>query len=89
MKLHSQILQKYDYGYQQTDVIGNLVNNGQLAEITSHIGSQKQWTQKFNYDAVGRLSESEEKHCDTNALSYKQKLEFCTSYLCLKLVLPQ
>ena len=37
---------------------------------------QKQWTQKFKYDSIGRLSESEENRGDTNALSYKQKFDF-------------
>ena len=75
----SEILQKYDYGYGQIDSNGNLdttKNNGQLAKIESHIGTAKQWTQKFKYDSIGRLSESEEKRGDTNALTYKQKFDF-------------
>jgi hypothetical protein len=75
----SDVLQKYDYGYGQIDESGNLdtsKNNGQLAKIESHIGAAKQWTQKFKYDSIGRLSESEEKRGDTNALSYKQKFDF-------------
>ena len=75
----SEILQKYDYGYGQIDSNGNLdttKNNGQLSQIEGHIGTQKQWTQKFSYDAIGRLSEAKEYRGDTNALSYKQKFDF-------------
>ena len=75
----SEVLQKYDYGYGQIDAAGNLdltKNNGQLARIESYIGSSKQWTQKFSYDSIGRLSEAKEYRGDTNALSYKQKFDF-------------
>ena len=75
----SEILQKYDYGYGQIDANGNLdttKNNGQLSQIESHIGASKQWTQKFRYDSIGRLSEAEEKRGDTSAVSYKQKFDF-------------
>ena len=75
----SETLQKYDYGYGQIDSNGNLdtsKNNGQLARVESHIGTAKQWTQKFKYDSIGRLSETEEKRGDTNALTYKQKFDF-------------
>ncbi|MBK8148878.1 MAG: hypothetical protein IPK58_11880 [Acidobacteria bacterium] len=33
-------------------------NNGKLESVVSYIGSQKQWTQKFSYDSVGRLKEA-------------------------------
>ena len=76
---NSEILQKYDYGYGQIDANGNLditKNNGQLSQIESYIGGNKQWTQKFSYDSIGRLSESKEYRGDTNALTYKQKFDF-------------
>ena len=75
----TEVLQKYDYGYGQIDASGNLdltKNNGQLAKIESYIGANKQFTQKFNYDSIGRLSEAKEYRGDTNALSYKQKFDF-------------
>jgi hypothetical protein len=75
----SETLQKYDYGYGQIDANGNLdltKNNGQLAKVESQIGTAKQWTQKFSYDALGRLSKSEEYRGDTNALSYRQKFDY-------------
>ena len=76
---NSEILQKYDYGYGQIDASGNLdtsKNNGQLGRVESYIGTAKQWTQKFSYDSLGRLSEAAEYRGDTNALSYKQKFDF-------------
>lgn len=79
LKRGAETLQKYDYGYGQIDGNGNLditKNNGQLAKIESHIGAAKQWTQKFSYDSLGRLSESKEYRGDTNALSYKQKFDY-------------
>jgi hypothetical protein len=59
----SQVLQKYDYGYGQIDISGNLdltKNNGQLGKIESFIGTQKQSTQKFSYDSIGRLSDAKD-----------------------------
>lgn len=72
----SEVLQKYEYGYGELNSQSALKNNGKLESVTSHIGSAKQWTQKFAYDAVGRLSEAAEYRGDTNALSYKQKFDF-------------
>jgi len=75
----TEVLQKYDYGYGQIDGSGNVdttKNNGQLGRIESHIGTAKQWTQKFSYDSIGRLKQSEERRGDTNALSYKQVFDF-------------
>ena len=72
-------LQQYDYGYGQIDASGNLdtsKNNGQLAKVESTIGAQKQYTQKFSYDAVGRLAQAAEYRGDTSALSYKQVFDY-------------
>ncbi len=58
-----EILQQYDYGYGQIDQNGDLdtsKNNGQLAQVESYIGVAKQFTQKFSYDSIGRLSEAKE-----------------------------
>lgn len=79
LKRGTEVLQKYDYGYGQIDQNGNLditKNNGQIARVESHIGTAKQWTQKFSYDSLGRLAEAKEYRGDTNALSYKQKFDF-------------
>lgn len=51
-------------------------NNGQLGKIESFIGTQKQSTQKFSYDSIGRLSESKEFKGTDNSLTYKQKFDF-------------
>lgn len=51
-------------------------NNGQLGRIESHIGTVKQWTQRFSYDSIGRLKQSEEKRGDNSALTYKQNFDF-------------
>lgn len=75
----AEVLQKYDYGYGQIDQNGNLdltKNNGQLSKVESYIGTAKQWTQKFNYDSLGRLSESKEYRGDNGNLSYRQKFDF-------------
>ena len=79
LKRGNEILQKYDYGYGQIDRNGNLdvtKNNGQLAKIESTIGANKQWTQKFRYDEIGRLDKSEEFRGDNNNLSYYQKFDY-------------
>jgi RHS repeat-associated protein len=75
----SQVLQKYDYGYGQIDGNGDLdltKNNGQLGRIESFIGTQKQATQKFNYDSIGRLSDAKEYKGTNNSLTYKEHFEF-------------
>ncbi len=72
----AETLQKYDYNYGELNSNGVLKNTGKLEQIVSHIGTVKQWTQKFKYDSIGRLSESEEKRGDTNAVTYKQKFDF-------------
>jgi RHS repeat-associated protein len=75
----SQVLQKYDYGYGQIDGNGDLdltKNNGQLGRIESFIGTQKQATQKFNYDSIGRLSDAKEYKGTNNSLTYKEHFDF-------------
>ena len=56
----AEVLQKYDYSYGQTDLAtGNIdatKNNGQLGRIESFIGANKQASQRFAYDELGRLS---------------------------------
>jgi RHS repeat-associated protein len=80
LKRGSEVLQKYDYGYGKLDASGNLdttKNTGQLAMIDAYIGVNKQWTQKFSYDSIGRLSEAKEyKQGNTNQLTYKQKFDY-------------
>jgi len=72
----SEVLQKYNYNYADRDASGNLKNNGKLEQIESFIGSAKQRTQKFSYDSIGRLKQSEEYRGDTGALTYKQVFDF-------------
>jgi YD repeat-containing protein len=76
----SQVLQKYDYGYGKIDEnTGNLdltKNNGQLGKIESFIGTQKQATQKFSYDSIGRLSDAKEYKGTDNSLTYKEHFDF-------------
>jgi RHS repeat-associated protein len=75
------VLQKYEYEYGQVEMTTGTVdltkNNGQLGRIDSFIGADKQWSQRFGYDELGRLSEVREyKAGDQGQLSYKQKFDF-------------
>ena len=77
----SAVLQKYDYSFGQITLSDGSVdttkNNGQLAKVEGYIGSTKQWSQRFAYDELGRLSESREyKSGDNSHLTYKQKFDF-------------
>ena len=77
----SEVLQKFSYEYGRVDLAtGNVdttKNNGQIGRIESFIGSNKQWSQRFGYDELGRLSEAREYKAGDNAqLSYKQKFDF-------------
>jgi RHS repeat-associated protein len=77
----STVLQKYEYSYGTTDLsnggMDTTKNNGQLGKIEGYIGSTKQWSQRFGYDEIGRLSESREYQSGNNSqLTYKQKFEF-------------
>ena len=52
-------------------------NNGQLGKIESFIGANKQASQRFGYDELGRLKEAREyKQGDNAQLTYKQKFDF-------------
>ncbi len=76
----TEVLQKYDYSYGQTDVASGTVdatkNNGQLGKIESFIGTAKQASQRFAYDHLGRLKESREHRGDNDSLTYKQVFDF-------------
>jgi RHS repeat-associated protein len=76
----SQVLQKYDYGYGKVDLATGTIdatkNNGQLGRIESFIGTEKQSQQRFDYDSIGRLSESREYRGATNTLTYKEHFDF-------------
>ncbi len=76
----TDVVQKYDYSFGQVDLASGTVdvskNNGQLGKIESYIGTQKQWSQRFGYDELGRLSEAAEYRGDNNSLTYKQKFDF-------------
>lgn len=80
LKRGSETLQKYAYGYGQLNSSGNLdttKNNDQLSQIESWIGTAKQWTKKFSYDSLGRLSEEKELRGDNESVQvYKNVYEF-------------
>lgn len=79
LKRGTEVLQKFDYAYGQMNDAGEITpnsNNGQLAKIEAFIGAAKQRTQKFSYDSIGRLAQSEEYRGDTNALTYKQVFDY-------------
>lgn len=77
----AEVLQKYDYSYGQTDVATGAVdltkNNGQLGKIEGFMGANKQWSQRFGYDELGRLKEAREyKQGDSFQLTYEQVFDF-------------
>jgi hypothetical protein len=76
----STVLQKYDYGYGEINFSNGNVdtakNNGQLAKVDSFIGSNKQASQRFGYDSLGRLKEARENRGDNDSLTYKQVFDF-------------
>ncbi len=77
----SEVLQKYDYSYGTVDLATGSVNpnlnNGKLGKIDSWIGTNKQWSQSFDYDPLGRLKEIREyKQGDNAQLTYKQVFDF-------------
>ncbi|MCC7307050.1 MAG: RHS repeat protein, partial [Acidobacteria bacterium] len=77
----SDVLQKYDYGYGTVDLatgnVNTTQNNGQLGKVEGWIGADKQWSQRFGYDELGRLKEAREyKQGDNAQLTYKQVFDF-------------
>lgn len=60
----ANVLQRYDYKYGAVDMATGSVdaskNNGQLATVESTVGAQRQWQQRFQYDALGRLASAGE-----------------------------
>lgn len=77
----AEVVQKYDYSYGEVDVAtGDVLaskNNGQLGKIEGWIGANKQWSQRFKYDELGRLKEAREyKQGDNAQLTYKQVFDF-------------
>lgn len=67
-------IQRYNYKYGVYDPVNNTVdetrNNGQIAEIEGLIQATKQWTQRFTYDSLGRLSSAREIPGNNNQPSY-------------------
>lgn len=77
----AEVLQKYDYSYGTVDLatgtVNTQTNNGQLSKIEGFIGANKQWSQRFGYDELGRLKEAREYKQGTNTqLTYKQVFDF-------------
>jgi RHS repeat-associated protein len=73
-------LQRYNYKYGVYNPVSNTVdqtkNNGQIAEIDGLIQTTKQWTQRFAYDSLGRLSSAREFRGNDSQLSYFLKYEY-------------
>ncbi len=76
----NNILQKYEYKYGQVDqntgVVDETKNNGQIARTEGFIGTTRQWQQRFNYDSIGRLSTTGEYRGDTLALTYQSNFSY-------------
>ncbi len=77
----AEVLQKYDYSYGTVDLatgtVNTQTNNGQLSKIEGWIGANKQWSQRFGYDELGRLKEAREYKQGVNTqLTYKQVFDF-------------
>jgi len=77
----STVMQKYDYSYGTIADLSNgtvdtTKNNGQLSKVEGFIGANKQWSQRFGYDELGRLKEAREYKGATTDLSYKQVFDF-------------
>lgn len=79
------VVNRYDYKFGQIDPSTNAVdtakNNGQLAQVDSYIGGStssptKQYTQKYIYDAVGRLERETEYRGDNGNQVYSQKFSY-------------
>ena len=75
------VIQRYDYTFGEMNSQNQLKNNGKLAQIDSYNGGSvstptKQFTQKFGYDAVGRLKTETETRGDNNQQSYKQTFDY-------------
>lgn len=81
LKKGAAVQQRYDYTYGQADLASGGIdaskNNGQLGKIEAYIGANKQWSQRFGFDGLGRLSEVREyKQGDNGQLSYKQRFDY-------------
>lgn len=74
-------IQHYDYKFGVYDPATNNLdlskNNGQIAQIDGLIGTQKQWSQRFAYDSLARLSSAREFQGNTNTQpSYIVKYDY-------------
>lgn len=73
-------LQHYDYKYGVYDPVSNTLdeskNNGNIAQIDSFIGTQKEWQQRFAHDSMGRLSTVREFRGDNNQQTYRVNYEY-------------
>lgn len=78
---NGNVVQRFDYTFGEMNSQNVLKNNGKLAQIDSYSGGSvsaptKQFTQKFVYDAVGRLKSETEFRGDNNQQSYKQVFDY-------------
>ncbi|MEO7507141.1 MAG: hypothetical protein ABIZ95_07900 [Pyrinomonadaceae bacterium] len=55
-------LQKYEYKYGvvESGTVNTAKNTGQLAQVESFIGTEKQYRQQYEYDVLGRVTDSTE-----------------------------
>jgi RHS repeat-associated protein len=75
------VIQRYDYTFGEMNSQNQLKNNGKLTQIDSYNGGgttnpTKQFAQKFDYDAVGRLKTETETRGDNNQQGYKQIFDY-------------
>lgn len=78
---NGNVIQRYDYTFGEMNAQSQLKNNGKLAQIDSYNGGSvsspsKQFTQKFDYDEIGRLKSETEIRGDNNQQSYKQIFDY-------------
>lgn len=76
------VVQRYDYAYGEINTADGTVNssknNGQLARVESYVGGttaspNKQFQQRFVYDALGRLRQSAEHRGDNATVQVYQQ----------------
>jgi RHS repeat-associated protein len=75
------VIQRYDYTFGEMNAQNEFKNNGKLAQIETYAGGNiasptKQFTQKFDYDSIGRLKSETETRGDNNQQSYKQIFDY-------------
>ena len=78
------MFQHYQYRYgtvnAETGVVDATKNNGQVGRLDAFIGgtapANKQWEQRYTYDALGRLDIAREQRGDTGALAWRADYDY-------------